>query len=133
MGGKTGQETARSWAQKLKGALDTANTASGIWAGSACRSAQIEAALAARGLSSHIHRRGSRGNLLTKRPKAANKARSKVRARVEHVFGNQHDSMGGKFIRTIGITRATARIGLANLARNMRLPIVLGRCATATG
>ena len=69
-----------------------------------------------------------------------------MRARVEHVFGNQHNSMpvlsacrrqavegGGKFIRTIGILRATARIGLANLAYNMRRLVVLERCAMATG
>jgi len=52
----------------------------------------------------------------TKRQEAATKARSKVRARVEHVFGNQHNGTGSKFIRTIGILRATARIGMHNLA-----------------
>jgi transposase, IS5 family len=41
--------------------------------------------------------------------------RSKVRARVERVFGNQHNSMGGKFVRTIGIARATVKIGMQNL------------------
>ena len=59
--------------------------------------------------------------------------RSTVRARVEHVFGNQHNSMGGKFLRTIAILRATARIGLQNLAYNMRRLVVLERCAMAAG
>jgi len=125
--------TARSWAQKLRNVLDPANTASGVWADSAYRSAEIEAALAARNLTSHIHRRGNRNKPLTKRQEAANKVRSKVRARVEHVFGNQHNSMGGKFIRTIGILRATARIGLANLAYNMRRLVVLERSQIAAG
>ena len=122
--------------QKLGDVLDPANTASGVWADSAYRSAEIEAALAARNLTSHIHRRGNRNKPLTKRQEAANKTRSKVRARVEHVFGNQHSSMGGKFIRTIGtigILRATARIGLANLAYNMRRLVVLERSAMADG
>jgi hypothetical protein len=47
-----------------------------------------------------------------------NAARSKVRARVEHVFAQQKARMG-LFIRTIGIKRAEAKITLANLAYNM--------------
>jgi hypothetical protein len=34
-----------------------------------------------------------------------------VRARVEHVFGQQQSSMGGKIVRTIGIVRARSRSG----------------------
>ena len=41
-------------------------------------SAGIEAALAERGLTSHIHRRGTRNKPLTKRQEAASKVRSKV-------------------------------------------------------
>jgi len=44
-----------------------------------------------------------------------NAAKSKVRARVEHVFTHQKAVMG-LFIRTIGIKRAEAKITLANLA-----------------
>ena len=86
--------------------------------------------LAERAMKSHIHRRGSRGKPLTPRQEAANKTRSKVRARVEHVFGNQHASMGGKFVRTIGIVRAGVKIGMQNLAYNMRRLVVLERAAT---
>ena len=49
-----------------------------------------------------------------------NKKRSIIRARVEHVFGYQENSMGGKFIRTIGLARARAKIGLMNLGYNMK-------------
>ena len=119
--------------QKLDDVLDPANTASGVWADSAYRSEATETALAERGLTSHIHRRGTRGHPLTARQEAANKTRSKVRARVEHVFGDQHNNMGGKFIRTIGIIRATAKIGLQNLAYNMRRLVILDRIASATG
>ncbi len=89
------------------------------------------AALAAGGLVSHIHRRGTRNKPLTKRQEAANKTRSKVRARVEHVFGNQHSSMGGKFLRTIGFVRASMKIGMQKLAYNMRRFVVLERSAMA--
>ena len=117
--------------QKLGDVLDPANTASGVWADSAYRSAEIEAPLAARNLTSHIHRRGNRNKPLTRRQEAANKTRSKVRARVEHVFGNQHGSMGGKFVRTIGFVRASMKIGMQNLAYNMRRFVVLERSAMA--
>ena len=69
--------------RKLDDVLDPDNTAGGVWADSAYRSAETEAKLAARGMTSHIHRRGRRGKPLTPRQQAANKTRSKVRARVE--------------------------------------------------
>ena len=113
--------------QKFDDVLDPDNTASSVWADSAYRSAETEAKLAERGMTSHIHRRGSRGKPLTPRQEAANKTRSKVRARVEHIFGCQHNSMGGKFVRTIGIVRAGVKIGMQNLAYNMRRLVVLER------
>lgn len=116
--------------QKLEDVLDPNNTASRVWADSAYRSKETEAMLADRMFKSHIHRRGSRGKPLTPHQEAANKTRSKVRARVEHVFGTQHTSMGGKFVRTIGLVRATVKIGMQNLAYNMRRLVVLERAAT---
>jgi transposase, IS5 family len=116
--------------QKLEDVLDPSNTASSVWADSAYRSKEAEEMLRARAMTSHIHRRGSRGKPLTPRQEAANKTRSKVRARVEHVFGNQQVAMGGKFVRTIGIVRATVKIGMQNLAYNMRRLVVLERAAT---
>ena len=57
--------------------------------------------------------------------------RSKVRARVEHVFGQQQNSMGGKIVRTIGIVRARFKIGMMNLGYNIRRPVQLERMAAA--
>jgi IS5 family transposase len=119
--------------QKIDDVLDANNTGSAVWADSAYRSQEIEAKLAERNLKSQIHRRGGRNKPLTARQEAANKTRSKVRARVEHVFGNQHNSMGGKLVRTIGIVRATVKIGMQNLAYNMRRLVVLERSALAVG
>ena len=119
--------------QKIDDVLDANNTGSGVWADSAYRSQEIEAKLAERNLKSQIHRRGGRNKPLTARQEAANKTRSKVRARVEHVFGNQHNSMGGKLVRTIGIVRATVKIGMQNLAYNVRRLVVLERSALAVG
>jgi Transposase DDE domain len=60
-------------------------------------------------------------------------SRSKVRARVEHVFGDLKNSMGAEIVRTIGIVRARCKIGMTNLAYNMRRFVCLERMATATG
>ena len=43
------------------------------------------------------------------------------------VFGAQHNDMGGTLVRSIGLVRATARIGLKNLAYNMRRLVGLQR------
>src|SRR5262249_36978083 len=101
--------------QKLDDVLDLSNTGKGVWADSAYRSAQIEARLKAKGFQSRIHRRAARNRPLSERQKSANTTRSKVRARVEHIFGQQQNSMGGKIVRTIGIVRARFKIGMMNL------------------
>jgi hypothetical protein len=54
-----------------------------------------------------------------------------VRARVEHVFGQQQSSMGGKIVRTIGIARARFKIGMMNLGYNIRRLVQLERMAPA--
>ena len=66
-----------------------------------------------------IIEKGYRNKLLTDPQQATNKAKSKVRVRVEHIFGFVENSMNGSFIKTIGIKRAKAVIGLMNLTYNM--------------
>lgn len=117
--------------QVLDDVLDGDNTASEVWADSAYRSAEIEAKLRERGLKSRIHRKAQRNRPLRKREQQGNRTRSKVRARVEHVFGAQVNDMGGTLVRSIGIARAKARIGLKNLAYNMRRAVQLERLASA--
>jgi len=111
--------------------IDPDNTASDAWADAAYRSAETEAWLADRRLRSRIHRKARRGKPLTKREQQGNKTRSKVRARVEHVFGAQANEMGGTLVRTIGLARARAKIGARNLAYNMRRLMQLERLARA--
>lgn len=96
------------------------NTSADVWADPAYRSEEMEAKLRARGLKSRIHRKGKRGKPLSEQGKASNRTKSAVRARVEHVFGAQTNDMGGTLVRTIGLVRAKAKIGMKNLAYNMR-------------
>ncbi|GBR70678.1 hypothetical protein GKA01_25360 [Gluconobacter kanchanaburiensis NBRC 103587] len=49
-----------------------------------------------------------------------------IRSRVEHVFADQ-ELQTGLFIQTVGVTRASMRIGLANIAYNMRRFLFLER------
>ena len=45
--------------------------------------------------------------------------KSRTRVRVEHLFGFVENSMNGSFVRTIGFTRAKAKIGMMNLTYNI--------------
>ena len=103
------------------------NTGAGVWADPAYRSEEMEARLRARGLKSRIHRKGKRGKPLSEQGKSSNRTKSAVRARVEHVFGAQTNDMGGTLVRTIGLLRAKAKIGMKNLAYNMRRLVQLRR------
>jgi IS5 family transposase len=82
-------------------------------------------------LRSRIHRRASHNHPLSKAQENTNRKKSKIRARVEHMFGAQQNSPGGRIIRTIGIARAKAKIGLQNLAYNIRRLVTLDRMAAA--
>ena len=105
------------------------NTSQDVFADSAYRSAETEAELRARGFTSRIHLRVTRNHPLSQRQEEAN--RSQVRARIEHVFGAQQTSPGGRIVRTIGIVRARAKIGLQNLVYNIRRLVTLERMAAA--
>jgi len=117
--------------QKLDAVLDRANTGRTVWADSAYRSGDIEEKLATLGLMSRVHHKGVRGRRLGARQRQANKARSQVRARVEHVFGHQASSMGARIVRTIGAARARFKIGMTNLGYNIRRLVTLERLAAA--
>jgi IS5 family transposase len=116
---------------RLEEVLDPGNTASGVWADTAYRSAKNEAVLARRGLVSRIHRKKPQGRPMPVLTRRANARKSAVRSAVEHVFARQKGPMG-LVVRTIGMARARVKIGLANLAYNMkRLVWLSGRPAPA--
>lgn len=69
--------------------------------------------------------KGYRNKPLTDEQKSSNTEKSRVRSRVEHIFGFMENSMNGMYINSIGIKRATAIIGLMNLTYNMYRKIQL--------
>ena len=104
---------------RLEDVLDRSNTASDVWADTAYRSAKNEEMLSRRGFVSRIHRKKAKGKPMPERTRIANACKSRVRSAVEHVFAHQKCLMG-LAVRTIGLARARLKIGLANLAYNMR-------------
>lgn len=102
-----------------------------VYADSAYRSEAQEQRLADAAIESLVCEKGTRGKPLTEEQKQSNRTKSKVRARVEHVFGAQ-SAMGGHLVRTIGLQRAKVKIGLMNLVYNMvRLIQLIKRDAKA--
>lgn len=98
-----------------------------LWGDSAYRSAEAEAMLAANNITSEVHERAYRNTPLTELQKAANRLKSSVRARVEHVYGHMETAMGGLMIHTIGLARAEVKVTFKNLAYNMQRFVFLTR------
>lgn len=90
-----------------------------VWADSAYRSDDQEQSLKDSQHRSQIHERAYRNQPLTEAQEISNKAKSRVRARVEHVFGHMENSMGGIFLRSIGAARAAVGVGLMSLTYNL--------------
>jgi transposase, IS5 family len=117
--------------QPLDALLTKGNTATDVFGDSAYRSVETEAKLKSGGFRSRIHQRGCRNHPLSDAQTRANRTKSRIRARIEHVFGAQQSSAGGRIVRTIGIVRARTKIGLQNLAYNIRRLVTLDRMAAA--
>lgn len=67
-----------------------------------------------------ICEKGFRGKPLTEEQRESNRRKSRVRCRIEHIFGHFRTAMSGCMrIRTIGIARAHFGIALSNLLYNM--------------
>lgn len=110
--------------------LDPNNTSQAVWADSAYRSQEKEARLKEKGYRSQVQRKGRRNVPLSQQEQKGNRTRSKVRSRVEHVFGAQ-SNLRKKAIRCIGMVRARTEIGLMNLVYNMRRLCFLQRISTS--
>jgi transposase, IS5 family len=105
----------------------TDNSSKDVYADSAYRSEENEIALAAMGYRSQVHKKGTRAKALTESEKKANTKKSKIRARVEHVFGSITNEQGGLFNRVIGFARNSVKIGMMNITYNMRRFVSLHR------
>ena len=90
-----------------------------VYADSAYKSKELEEKVKGMGIEYSVCERPYRNKPLTEEQKERNRKLSKVRSRVEHIFGFMKGAMGGLKVRSIGIVRAKFNIGLSNLAYNM--------------
>lgn len=105
--------------------LLTDNTSRDVWADSAYRSEEHETILDALDYKSHVHKKGSKKSPLSEKEKRSNTKKSRVRARVEHVFGSISNEQGGMTSRVIGLARTKVKIGMMNVVYNMRRFVML--------
>ncbi len=90
-----------------------------MYADSAYRSAEVKGMLAQKQVTSRIHEHAYRNRPLSDEQKESNRQKSRIRARLEHVFGYMSQSMKGFYLRYIGKRRNAAAIGLINLLYNL--------------
>jgi IS5 family transposase len=95
-------------------------------ADSAYRSKEHDELLRELEIENRIHEKGMRGRALNKAQQRSNRAKSRVRARVEHVFAFMAGVMKADRIRTIGIKRAKRTNTLVNLVYNLARSVQLG-------
>ncbi|MFT5419720.1 MAG: IS5 family transposase [Candidatus Endobugula sp.] len=109
----------------------TENTSKDVWADSAYRSEEKELILDIMGYRSHVHKKGKKNKPLSTRDHKANKRKSTVRVRVEHVFGSITNEQGGLYFRVIGLCRTKVNVGMMNLVYNMRRLVTLNRISVS--
>jgi len=97
------------------------------FADSAYSGAKIDTKLKDRGYVPFICEKGYRNKPLTEEQKKLNREKSRVRCRVEHIFGAQKMRMGNEILRSIGFARARFWIGMRNLMYNMSRFVSLRR------
>lgn len=80
---------------------------------------EIEDLLKKKGIISKIHKKAYRYVKLTAGQMADNTRKSRIRARIEHIFGFMTNSMNRMYIRCRSLMRASSTIGLMNITYNL--------------
>lgn len=93
---------------------DPATYVDSAYTGAAC-----EQVFTSKGVVGKPIERAYRNRPLTARQRRSNRAKSRVRVRVEHVFGIMRMCMRAAWNRCIGLTRNQAAIAMTNLVYNM--------------
>ena len=103
--------------------FDNNNESPLVYADSAYSSKEKRIMMKEKGFIDKVIRKAYRNRKLSDKDVVWNKKVSKVRGRVEHIFGIQFQmAHGSRILRTIGKAKADTQIGLRNLVYNiMRL------------
>jgi len=105
--------------QPVEGLLEEKDAGQPFYADSAYTGEEQDKIYEKKKVVNMVNEKGYRNKPLTEEQKENNKEKSKTRARVEHIFGFVENSMNGSFVRTIGMARAKAKIGMMNLVYNI--------------
>jgi len=105
--------------QALEGLLEEKDEGQDLHADSAYTGENLEKIISGREMRGNIIEKGYKNKPLTDEQKSSNKEKSRIRSRVEHVFGFMEQCMNGMEVKNIGIQRVTAIVGLMNLTYNM--------------
>lgn len=90
-----------------------------LHADSAYSSKELEELYKKKGVISKVNQKGYRHKSLTAKQQKANTRKSKVRARVEHIFGFMSNTMNRMYLKYRSFIRNAAGIALMNLTYNL--------------
>lgn len=99
--------------------LDEKDRGEAFYADSAYSGEPQEKIIAAKEMSNKVCEKGYRNRPLTEDQKSSNTEKSRIRSRIEHIFGFMENSMNAMYLQVIGIKRVSSAIGLMNLTYNM--------------
>lgn len=105
--------------QTLENLLDEKDADEDFYGDSAYRGKKQQDIISQNQMSDKTCKKGYKNSPLTDQDNAINKEKSRVRSRVEHVFGFMEGSMNGMNLYAIGIKRVEGLVGLMNLTYNM--------------
>lgn len=105
--------------QVIEKLLDNTDKGENFYADSAYTGEKQNQIIAKKEMINCVHNKGYRANPLTDKQKLNNTEKSRIRARVEHIFGFMENSMNRMYLQFIGFKRINAAIGLMNLTYNM--------------
>lgn len=71
------------------------------------------------GMKDKVIKRNTRGKIISKWQETINRKNSKLRVRVEHVFGFMEECLHGMYSRVVGFARNAAYNTLTNLVYNL--------------
>ena len=103
---------ATSWSQAKEELLNEKDEGQPLYADSAYTGEEQEKVYKKKKVINKVIEKGYRNEPLSEKQKASNKEKFRTRARVEHLFSFVENSMNGSFVRTIGLARAKAKIGM---------------------
>lgn len=105
--------------QAIEGLLTEKDQGQELYADSAYTGEEQEKVYEQKRVINKVIEKGYRNKPLTEKQIADNREKSRTRVRVEHIFGFVENSMKGSIVRTIGLARAKAKIGMMNLTYNI--------------